>query len=114
MVMVMLQLLYILLGMFIEPIGIMVVTLPIMFPVVVALGFDPYWFGVMIMVNFEIALVTPPMGTQLYIIKGIVPEVPLGDILKGALVFLIAPFVMLVTLYVFPQLALWLPSLMWS
>ena len=114
MVMVMLQLLYILLGMFIEPIGIMVVTLPIMFPVVVALGFDPYWFGVMIMVNFEIALVTPPMGTQLYIIKGIVPEVPLGDILKGALVFLIAPFVMLVTLYAFPQLALWLPSMMWS
>jgi len=114
MIMVMIQLLYIFLGMFIEPIGIMVVTLPIVAPVLIALGFDPYWFGVMIMVNFEIALVTPPMGTQLYIIKGIVPQVPLGDILKGSLVFLIAPTVMLVTLYRFPQLALWLPSMMWQ
>ena len=101
------QLLYVLLGMFIEPIGIMVVTLPIIFPVLVALGFDPYWFGVMIMVNFEIALVTPPMGTQLYIIKGIVPEVPLKDILTGALVFLIA-------LTKGPDSTIWDPMWMWT
>jgi tripartite ATP-independent transporter DctM subunit len=110
MVMIAIQFLYILIGAFVEPIGIMVVTLPIIAPVLLALGFDPYWFGVMLMVNFEMALVTPPMGTQLYIIKGVVPEVPLKDILVGALVFLIADTAMLVTLYVFPQLALWLPG----
>jgi len=113
MVMILLQVLFIFLGMFIEPIGIMVVTLPIVAPLLVALGFDPYWFGVMLMVNFEIALITPPMGTQLYIIKGIVPQVPLGDILRGALVFCIAPVLMLVTLYIFKDLALWLPNMMW-
>jgi tripartite ATP-independent transporter DctM subunit len=111
MVMVVIQLLYIVIGAFVEPIGIMVVTLPIVAPVLIALGFDPYWFGVMLMVNFEMALVTPPMGTQLYIIKGVVPEVPLKDILIGALIFLIADSTMLVTLYIFPQLALWLPGM---
>jgi C4-dicarboxylate transporter DctM subunit len=108
--MVVIQFLYLLIGCFVEPIGIMVVTLPIIAPVLMALGFDPYWFGVMLMVNFEMALVTPPMGTQLYIIKGIVPEVPLKDILAGALIFFAADVAMLVTLYIFPELALWLPG----
>lgn len=112
MTMVTVQVIYLFLGCFLDPIGIMVITLPVMMPVLLALGFNPYWFGVMCMVNFEIALVTPPMGPQLYIIKGVVPEVPLKEIILGAFVFLIAPTVMLVTLYIFPNLALWLPSTM--
>lgn len=111
-IMILIQVLYLFLGCFIEPIGMMVVTLPIIAPVLMALGFDPYWFGVMLMVNFEIALITPPMGTQLYIIKGVVPQVPLPKIIQGALIFTIAPTLMLVTLYAFPQLALWLPGRM--
>lgn len=114
MVMIVIQLIYIMLGMFIDPIGIMVVSLPVVLPILNAYDFNLYWFGVMAMVNFEIALVTPPMGTQLYIIKGIVPQVPLGNILKGALIFMIGPVAMLVLLYIFPQLATWLPSLMKS
>ena len=112
MIMVLIQILYLILGCFIDPIGIMVVTLPIVAPVLLSLGFDPYWFGVMLMINFEMALITPPMGSQLYIIKGVVPQVPLGDILSGALVFFLADIVMLVILYAFPGIALWLPSLM--
>jgi len=112
MVMVSIQLIYVLLGMFIDPIGIMVVSLPVVLPILNAYDFNLFWFGVMAMVNFEIALVTPPMGTQLYIIKGIVPEVPLGKILKGALIFMIGPVLMLIILYLWPELATWLPSRM--
>jgi C4-dicarboxylate transporter, DctM subunit len=109
-VMVAIQLVYVLLGMFIDPVGIMVVSLPVVLPILNAYDFNVYWFCVMAMVNFEIALVTPPMGTQLYIIKGIVPEVPLGNILQGALIFMIGPVCMLVLLYVWPELATWLPT----
>ena len=108
-VMVTIQLIYVLLGMFIDPVGIMVVSLPVVLPILNAYDFNIYWFCVMAMVNFEIALVTPPMGTQLYIIKGIVPEVSLGKILQGALIFMIGPVCMLVLLYIFPEIATWLP-----
>jgi C4-dicarboxylate transporter DctM subunit len=111
-VMIAIQLIYILLGMFIDPVGIMVVSLPVVLPILNAYDFNIYWFCVMAMVNFEIALVTPPMGTQLYIIKGIVPEVPLGKILQGALIFMIGPVCMLILLYIWPELATWLPSRM--
>jgi C4-dicarboxylate transporter DctM subunit len=109
-VMITIQLIYVLLGMFIDPVGIMVVSLPVVLPILNAYDFNIYWFCVMAMVNFEIALVTPPMGTQLYIIKGIVPEVPLGKILQGALIFMIGPVCMLVLLYIFPEIATWLPT----
>ena len=111
-VMIAIQLIYVLLGMFIDPVGIMVVSLPVVLPILNAYDFSIYWFCVMAMVNFEIALVTPPMGTQLYIIKGIVPEVPLGKILQGALIFMIAPICLLILLYIWPELATWLPSRM--
>ncbi len=114
MIMVLIQVLYLFLGCFLDPIGMMVTTLPIVAPVLIGVGFDPYWFGVMLMVNFEIALVTPPMAPTLYIIKGVVPKVPLNYILQGALIFMIAPIIMLVVLYIFPQIALWLPNTMWQ
>ncbi len=111
-IMGLIQLLYFFLGMFLSPIGMMVITLPVIAPLVVNLGFDLYWFGVMLMVNFEIALVTPPMAPQLYIIKGTVPGIPLGTITKGAVAFLTAPVAMLIVLGVVPKLATWLPNAM--
>lgn len=110
--MVMIMVMYIFMGMFLDPIGMMVVTLPVVMPVLQTLGFDLYWFGVMLMINFEIGLVSPPFGPQLYIVKGIVPDVPLKEILHGATIFLMAPALMMVILMFFPQLALWLPNMM--
>lgn len=109
-IMVLIQVLFFFLGMFLSPIGMMVITLPILAPLVTELGFDLYWFGVMLMVNFEIALVTPPMAPQLYIIKGVMPEIPLSSIFKGGMTFLIAPVAMLIAVGIFPQIALWLPG----
>lgn len=112
MVIVMIQVLYLFLGMFIDPIGMMVCTLPIVGPVLISLGFDPYWFGVLLLVNFEMAGITPPLCPVVYIVKGVVPQVSLKDIIYGAGVFCVVDLLMLVTLYAFPQLALWLPSMM--
>ncbi len=111
-IMVLIQVLYFFLGMFLSPLGMMAITLPVLAPLVVSLGFDLYWFGVMLMVNFEIALVTPPMAPQLYIIKGVMPEIPLKTITQGGFTFLMAPAAMLIVVGIFPQLALWLPGAM--
>ncbi len=109
---IMLMGIYVVLGCFIDPIGMMVVTLPVAVPVLIGMGYDLYWFGVMCMVNFEMALITPPFGGQLYILKGVRPEVPLSEILLGALTFFPSMILTLIILLLFPSIATWLPNLM--
>jgi tripartite ATP-independent transporter DctM subunit len=104
--------LYMIMGCFMDPIGMMVITLPIIVPLLESMGYDLYWFGVMLMVNFEMALITPPFGTQLYILKGARPEVPLNKILFGSLAFFPAMILMLVILLLAPWVATFLPRLM--
>jgi len=107
------NLLHIFLGCIMDPAGILLVTIPILVPVIKALGFDPVWFGVMFVVNMELAQITPPLGLNLFIIKSIAPpDVTLKDILIGAWPFMILDLIGLALVIIFPQIILWLPSTM--
>ncbi len=104
--------LYLILGMFIDMISAMFLTLPILFPTVVSLGYDPIWFGVLMVFLTEIALVTPPLGLSLFVIKGAVPQSTLKDVIQGSLPFVIVDLVILAVLIALPQISLFLPNLM--
>ncbi|MCC3306368.1 TRAP transporter large permease [Sneathiella sp. HT1-7] len=104
---------YIILGMFLDPIGIMLLTLPIFLPVVEAADINLVWFGILIAKFLEIALITPPVGLNVFVIKGIVGDaISTVTIFKGIVWFLVADLITMTLLIVFPQLSLWLPALM--
>ena len=103
---------YIILGMFFDSLSMMVLTLPFVGPLIVALGFNPIWFGVVFVVLAEMGLVTPPFGLNLFVLHGVVPKHGVLTIALGALPFLIPTLAMIVILVFFPQLALWLPSVL--
>ncbi len=106
-------LVYLVLGMFLDAIGLVLLTVPIIFPAIVALGFNPIWFGVILVKMVEIGLLTPPVGVQTYVLKGVVPDIPIETILLGILPFFILDFVFVVgVLTFFPQIILFLPNLM--
>jgi tripartite ATP-independent transporter DctM subunit len=97
-------------GCFLPPAAIILMTTPILMPVITAAGFDPIWFGVILTINMELGLITPPVGLNLFVINAITPDVRLHTILKGALPFMICMVLAIVILCVFPELATWLPS----
>ncbi len=101
---------YLILGMFMETLSMMVATVPIMTPVVVAAGFDPVWFGVVIMLLMELAMITPPVGINLFVVQGLRKKGRIDDVIIGASPFIIAIAVMIGLLTLWPQIALWLPS----
>ncbi len=102
--------LYIILGMVLDVWGMIILTIPILFPVVVKLGFDPIWFGVYVVIMIELALVTPPVGVNVYVLAKVVPDIPLIEIFKGAIPFVFATLVALALFCVFPGIVTWLPS----
>ena len=102
--------LYTILGMFLEGFAIMVLTIPIIHPLMVDLGFDPIWFGVMVVIMLEMSLITPPVGVNVFVIKGVAKDVPMYTIFKGIWPFWVAMFVSLILLSFFPQIALFLPE----
>ena len=104
------NILLIFLGDFLEVVSIMLITIPIFFPVLLKLGIDPVWFGIIFIVNMELALITPPVGLNLYVILGIV-RTTMGEVLKGAYPFMILLGLALVLVMLFPGLALWLPAM---
>lgn len=99
-------------GMFLPPAAIILMTTPILMPVITAAGFDPVWFGVVLTINMELGLITPPVGLNLFVINGITPDIKLPTILKGALPFMGCMVVAIVILCIFPGLATWLPDLL--
>ena len=105
-------LVYVILGCIMIPMAMVILTIPIVFPLVQSLGFDAIWFGIITVRIFEIAQITPPVGMNVFIMKGVAPEVPLTTIFKGIVPFFIADVFHLTLLIMFPQLALWLPSLL--
>jgi tripartite ATP-independent transporter DctM subunit len=105
-------LLYIILGFFIETLSLMVITIPIVAPVVIALGFDPIWFGVLLILMIEMALITPPVGLNLYVVQGVGGGISLNRVMTGALPFVAAMLVMALLLVLFPDIALYLPGAM--
>ncbi len=102
--------LYLVLGLFLETLTLMIITVPIIAPVVFALGYDPVWFGILLMLLIETALITPPVGLNLYVIQGVRKSGHVNEVIVGALPFVAALLVMIGMLMVFPQLALMLPS----
>ena len=104
---------YLLLGMFMETLSMMLTTVPIVFPIVASLGYDPVWFGIMITVLMETALITPPIGVNLYVVHGIRKGGKFNDVAVGASPFVIAMIGMVALLLIFPGLALYLPSLVY-
>lgn len=97
-------------GCFLPPAAIILMTTPILMPVITAAGFDPIWFGVILTINMELGLITPPVGLNLFVINGITPDVKLTTILKGAFPFMLCMVLAIVILCVFPELATWLPT----
>jgi tripartite ATP-independent transporter DctM subunit len=103
---------YFVLGCFLDSVSMMVLTLPVVFPVVVALNFHPIWFGVVAVLMMEAGLITPPVGLNVYTLAGIAKDVPMTEIFRGATPFLISIIITAVILTIFPKIALYLPSLM--
>jgi C4-dicarboxylate transporter, DctM subunit len=106
------MLIYILLGTVMEELTMVLLTIPLFFPIVMALGFDPVWFGVLIVMIVQIGLISPPVGMNLFVINALLPGVGLGQIFRGCWPFVAMMIIALVILLTFPGLSLWLPSLM--
>jgi C4-dicarboxylate transporter DctM subunit len=99
-------------GCFLPPVAIILMVMPILTPVLEAAGFDLIWFAVILTINMEVGLITPPVGLNLYVLKGVAPDVPLPTVLKGSLPFVLLMFLAMVLISVFPGIALWLPGQM--
>ncbi|MEW6260577.1 MAG: TRAP transporter large permease subunit [Thermodesulfobacteriota bacterium] len=113
MILITIQIIYFILGMFLDPAGILMLTTPIFVPIITKLGFDPLWFGILFVVNMEMAYITPPFGFNLFIMKAIVPpRIQMMDIYRSVYPFVILQAICLVLVMMFPQLATWLPELM--
>ena len=106
------SIMFLLLGAVLDTFGMLILTLPLVFPICRNLGFDPVWFGIYMTVMMEIAMLTPPIGLNVFVMQRVTPEVPLSEIFRGVLPFVIICLVLVVLIVAFPQLALWLPSTM--
>jgi len=103
---------YLFLGCFLDAISMMVLTLPVIYPVILALGFDPIWFGVIAVLMMEAGLITPPMGLNVFTVAGVAKDTPVETIFRGVMPFLFAIFALVILITVFPKIALLLPGMM--
>ncbi len=111
-ILIAMQVIILIMGMFLEVVSIMMVTLPIFMPIVTNLGLDPVWFAVIFMINVEVASISPPFGLTLYVMKGVSPpDTTTEDIYRGALPFIILDLIAIVLVISFPAIALWLPGI---
>jgi C4-dicarboxylate transporter DctM subunit len=111
-IMLLIILIYLFLGCVMDTMAMVLLTVPIFYPVIIKLGFDPIWFGVIIVIVSEMGLITPPVGLNVYVIKGIAKDVPMYDIFKGITPFLICQIILVIILLFVPELALFLPNMM--
>ena len=103
---------YVIMGCALDSLAMILLTIPIFFPVVMNMGFDPIWFGIVVVMVVELGMITPPVGMNVFIIKGMAPDVPLASIYKGVLPFVIAQVLLIALIVSFPEIATWLPSTM--
>lgn len=111
-ILLLIVLVYIILGTFLEGFSMLVLTIPIVFPMITDMGYDPVWFGTLIVVVLEMSLISPPLGLNVFVVKGIAPGVPMSEIFRGVLPFWLAMIVVTGLLILFPDLALFLPDTM--
>jgi C4-dicarboxylate transporter, DctM subunit len=97
-------------GFFIPPAAIILMTAPILLPIIRTAGFDPVWFGVILTINMEIGLIHPPVGLNIYIVKSIAPDVPLMKVIWGTVPYVLCMFLAIFILCIFPEIATWLPD----
>ena len=105
---------YILLGCFLEGIGMVLITVPVFQPVVVKFGYDPIWFAIVVVVMVEVGLIHPPVGMNLFVIQAQAPQVKITSIYRGIIPFLIAPLILIILMFLFPGLATWLPKVLYG
>jgi tripartite ATP-independent transporter DctM subunit len=110
-ILVVIMLALVVLGMLVDGVSLIVVTTPILLPLITALGYDPLWFGIILVMNLEIAVVTPPVGLNLYALRGVVPSLSVEEIIAGVMPFVAVQFAILMLFVLFPGLSLWLPNL---
>src|SRR5690606_28304575 len=113
-VMLLLIAFYVVLGCFLDSLGMILVTVPVFLPLVLGLGYDSIWFGVLVVVVVEIGLITPPVGMNLFVIRSQQPDISIGTLYRGVLPFLVASATLIVLLFAFPDLALWLPRTLYG
>ena len=102
--------LLIVLGMFVDAVSLIVVTTPILLPLITGMGYDPLWFGIILVINLEIAVVTPPVGLNLYTLRGVCPFLRIEEIIRSSIPFVLIQILVLIVFTLFPPLALWLPG----
>jgi TRAP-type C4-dicarboxylate transport system permease large subunit len=103
---------YVILGTAMEELSMILLTVPVFFPLVVHLGFDPLWFGILVVVVVEIGLISPPVGMNLFVLNSLLPQVPTMTLFRGVMPFFVADVIRLAILIAFPAISLWLPSMM--
>ncbi|MGB5463760.1 MAG: TRAP transporter large permease subunit, partial [Aureibaculum sp.] len=99
-------------GFFLPPVAVILMAAPILLPIITTAGFDPYWFAVILTINMELGLISPPVGLNLYVINGIAPDIPLKTILIGSLPFVLCMMLAIVILSIFPSIVTWLPEVL--
>jgi tripartite ATP-independent transporter DctM subunit len=102
---------YVVLGMFMESLSMILLTIPVFFPIISAQGFDPVWFGIFAVMVTELSLITPPVGLNLFVIRGVIPGLPIGAIYRGIMPFVVADLVRIGLIISFPAIVLWLPAM---
>ena len=113
-VMTMIIVAYVIMGCFLEGIGMVLITVPVFLPLVTKFGYDPVWFSIIVVIVVELGLIHPPVGMNLFVIQAQAPDIKLTSIYRGVVPFLVAPFVLIVLLFLFPQIALWLPKFLYG
>ena len=109
-VMLIILLMYLIMGCFLDALAMILLSVPIFYPIVLDLGYDPIWFGIIVVMVVELGLITPPIGMNVFVIKGMVQSVPLVSIYKGVLPFVIGQVVLIIAVFLIPEIALWLPE----
>ena len=104
------MLMYLVLGCLMDSLAMIILTVPIIFPVIKELGFDPIWFGIIIVMTVELGLIHPPVGMIVFVIKSVVQDVDFSTIFRGVIPFIITDLIRLIILIAFPIIAIWLPS----
>ncbi|MBT6087520.1 MAG: TRAP transporter large permease subunit, partial [Rhodospirillaceae bacterium] len=110
--MICILLFYVILGMFMDAIGMLLLTLPVVYPAVIGLGYDPIWFGIVVVKMCEVCLITPPIGLNCYVVAGVRPDIPLQEVFKGIAPFFVADVITLGVFLAWPATITWLPNLM--
>jgi len=112
MIMICILLFYVILGMFMDAIGMLLLTLPVVYPAVIGLGYDPIWFGIVVVKMAEICLITPPIGLNCFVVNGVRPDIPLTTVFRGIMPFFVADVVTVGLFLAFPEIILWVPRMM--